>query len=99
MQVFSPDFCASFQINMLCDVDCIREICGDKNTAGMKCLLPSVTELSQVPIFQVAFDIVSKEKSKKDADLYDYTIRSSTATVNKVDSTVERVYLYSSDLY
>ena len=91
MKTISPDVCASFLIEWN------YEIYGDKNTAGKKYLLPSVRLPSGVPIFQAAFDIVSKEKNKSNAALYDITTRSSIATANKLDSTVERVYFqYSS---
>ena len=92
MKTISSDVCASF------DIEWNYEIDRDNNTTGSKYLLPSVTLPGRVPIFQAAFDIVSKEKSKKNADLYDFRVRHFIATANKLDSTVERVYFqYSSD--
>ena len=87
MKTISADVCASFEIEWICEID------WDKNTAGMKYLLPSFTLPTRVPTFQAAFDIVSREKSEENADEYDYNIRGSIVTVNKVDSAVEKVYL------
>ena len=86
MKTVSPNVCASFEIQWIYKID------GEKNTTGMKYLLPSVTLPGGVPTFQTAIDIVSMKKSEKNLNFYDFKLRGSIATVNKLDSTVKRVY-------
>ena len=87
MKTVSPDFCASFGIELIYGID------EDKDTTGMKYLLPGVKLPSGVPFFQTAIDIVSMQKSGKYVDLYCFEINGYIATANKLGSAVERVYL------
>ena len=92
MATVSANVCASFEIKS------IYEVGKHKNEKDLRYLLPMVKLPGKVPAFQLAIDILEKERSKKGTGLYDFLLRETIATVDRLDSTISRVYFKYSSL-